>query len=224
MSPASELSERDELELLLPWYVTGRLDPTDRARVETGLASIPELRRQLELIRDEQEQSLGANERVRAPATLTVERTFDAVVRGGAASRAATGLLSAVRSFFAAPTASGVRFAAAAAAVVFLLQAATLGYLVSERPGGAYQPASGGPSAPATAGSYALVRFADSATARDIATTLGELRMSIVDGPREGGLYRVRISDAASSESESAARVAALRQKAAVVTFATPAP
>ena len=31
---SDELSERDEIEALLPWYVTGRLDARARARVE----------------------------------------------------------------------------------------------------------------------------------------------------------------------------------------------
>ena len=31
---ADRLNERDEIEALLPWYVSGRLDAKSRARVE----------------------------------------------------------------------------------------------------------------------------------------------------------------------------------------------
>lgn len=33
-----KLSERDEIEALLPWYVSGKLDATSRARVERYIA------------------------------------------------------------------------------------------------------------------------------------------------------------------------------------------
>ena len=34
-------TERDEVELLLPWYESGRLDAADKARVEEFLANDP---------------------------------------------------------------------------------------------------------------------------------------------------------------------------------------
>src|SRR5262249_56354239 len=52
----TSFSERDAIELLLPWYVGGTLDATDRRRVERYLAQHPEIRHQLDLIREERDQ------------------------------------------------------------------------------------------------------------------------------------------------------------------------
>ena len=68
------MSERDDIEMLLPWYVTGKLDAADRTRVEAYLKSTPDLARQVDLIRAEQDQARRVNEALRAPASLTVER------------------------------------------------------------------------------------------------------------------------------------------------------
>ena len=37
--PTDAAAEQSDIELLLPWYVTGRLDAADRARVEIFLAA-----------------------------------------------------------------------------------------------------------------------------------------------------------------------------------------
>src|SRR5262245_19663198 len=56
------LSEREEIEMLLPWDVAGTLDETDRDRVERYLAHHPEVRHQLDLIREERHQTNILNE------------------------------------------------------------------------------------------------------------------------------------------------------------------
>lgn len=45
----TERQPHDEAEELLPWYATGQLDPSDRARVETHLSSCAQCRQQLAL-------------------------------------------------------------------------------------------------------------------------------------------------------------------------------
>ncbi len=216
------ISERDEIEMLLPWYVTGKLEAADRTRVEAWLQRAPDLARQLDLIRAEQGESRHANEALRAPQSLTIERTFAVAQAAGGASvwsRVRTILASLV----AAPSSGTLRWAAAAAGVVMLLQAATVGYLLLERQGTGYQQASGG-SAAAQAGTFALVRFADAATAKDIAAALAELGMTVVEGPRPGALFRVRIGAAGLSEADRDARVDALRRRPGLVALVTPVP
>ena len=104
-----------------------------------------------------------------------------------------------------------------------LLQAATVGYLVTERPAAGYQTASGGQTA-VQPGTYALVRFADNATAAAIATTLANLDMNIVEGPRQGALFRIRIGAAGLSEKDRDGRIDALRRRPGLVVLVTPAP
>jgi anti-sigma factor RsiW len=223
MSNTTEMiSERDEIEMLLPWYVTGKLDAPDRARVDAWLRRAPDLARQLDLIRAEQDESLRANEALRAPASLTIERTMTAA-QGSMRVGLLSPLTAMLRGLFTAPSAGSVRWAAAAAGVVMLLQAAAVGYLLLERPGTGYQQAGGGPVA-AQAGTFALVRFADAATAKDIAAALADLDMTVVEGPRQGALFRVKIGAAGLSEADRDARIDALRRRAGLVVLVTPSP
>lgn len=223
MSKTTDMNaEREEIEMLLPWYVTGKLEASDRARVDSWLQRAPDLARQLELIRAEQSETLRVNDARQAPATLTVERTLS-----GVQSRHGTSVVSRiqsmVRDLFAMPTAGAVRWAAAAVAVVMVAQAVAVGYLLTERQGAGYQQASGGQSAVAP-GAYALVRFADAATAKDIAAALAELDMTVVDGPRQGALFRVRIGAATLTEPDRAARRATLQRRSGLVVLVTPSP
>jgi anti-sigma factor RsiW len=227
MSTTTQMpTEREDIEMLLPWYVTGKLVAPDRARVEAWLKSDPDLARQVDLIRAEQIENLRANDAVRAPASLTVEQTMAALHRSGRSSPVA-GLVGRIRNFFVMPAAGPVRWAAAAAGAVMLAQAGAVGYLVSQRQGESYQTASGGQSVGQTAaqpGAYALVRFADSATAAGIAAALSELDMRVVDGPRQGGLFRVRIGAADMSEKDRDDRLDALRRRPGLVVLVTPSP
>ena len=215
--------EREEIEMLLPWYVTGKLDETDRVRVEAWLKSAPERASQLELVHAEQVESLRSNDAIRAPASMSIERTAVAVsVQGSTGSGAWTAAVARLRELFAAPTHSLMRRSALAAAAVILLQAGVVGYLVSERQGATYLPA-GVPSI-AKPGAYALVRFADTASAKDIAAALSELGMSVVDGPRQGALFRLRIGDAAMSETDRETLIDTLRRRTGLIVLVTPSP
>ena len=75
MSDTKEtFSEREEIEMLLPWFVTGRLDAADKAKVEAFLAREPAMRRQLDLIREEQGETIAANEAVALPRGVSVAK------------------------------------------------------------------------------------------------------------------------------------------------------
>jgi anti-sigma factor RsiW len=76
-------SKSEEIEMLLPWFVTGRLERADAERVEAYLACHPEMSRQLDLIREEMAETVGANETIAAPRTLAVERTLGLKARQG---------------------------------------------------------------------------------------------------------------------------------------------
>lgn len=218
----TQLGERDEIEMLLPWYVTGRLDAGDKARVESWLARDAALARQLGLIEDERRGTMLANESIMLPAALSIHRSIDKIAVRDAKMRALFGTLTGqVRSFFEAPQAHAVRWATAVAVALIVLQGAWIGSLLATREPAGYSPASGG-SAQVSNGTFALVRFADTATAKDIATALGSLKMSIADGPRAGGLFRVRIGDAGLTDEQSDARIAELKRNSGLILLATP--
>ena len=202
-----EEMEREEIEMLLPWYATGRLDRADMARVESYLARHPQLARQLDLVRDEQEQTVAANEALGWPSAGAIDRLtarLPAASRGGSPWRAGTLFFQGIREFFAAPTAGGVRWAAVGVAALIAVQAATIATLILSDRGGIYQTASGPQSGAASVS--ALVGFTDEATAPAITRLLAEFDASIVDGPKSGGLYRIRLRTEDRSQAETRLR------------------
>ena len=132
-------------------------------------------------------------------------------------------LTEQIGGFFTMPSANAVRWATAAAAVVILAQAAILGSLVTSWTPTTYQTASGG-TAQTQAGSFALVRFADAATIKDVTSALAGFGMAIVESPRAGSLYRVRMSATTLKDAERDAALTKLRSLSGLVLLATPSP
>jgi hypothetical protein len=192
--------ERSEIELLLPWYVTGRLDAAEKAHVEAFLAAHPDMRRQLALVREEQEHAIRANEKLKQPSSGSLDRLIASIAHDQRAPQSLRTAWNRLAEFFAAPTSGGVRWAAGAVGMLLLIQAAVIGSLLLARSGDTYQTASG--KQVQAGGSTLLVGFADGATAPAMAMLLSELDAQIVDGPKPGGMYRVRLTKAPASEAE----------------------
>ncbi len=229
MNPTNRIdAERSEIEMLLPWYVTGRLEQEDRRRVEAALGNDPELSRQLELLRDEQHAAIEGNERLGAPSSGALERLMRAVEdeapgfsRTGAGKQ---GMWRKLAGFLSAPSGPAARWAGAAAVLVIIVQAVALGTLLSERstPPGTYQTASGGNQQAAGVGTFVLARFASDVTAGAVAAHLAEKGAVIVDGPKPGGLYRIRLSREALEGRDRERAMDAFRADGRIVTFMTP--
>ncbi len=205
-----EDAEREEIEMLLPWYVTGRLDPADLAKVEAYLAAHPQVARQLDLARAERDETVAANEALGFPPAGATERLMAALPAarpGWAALRAVRGGLQQVGDLFVVPTANAVRWAAVAAAVLFAVQAVAIVTLMRERTG-TYQTASG---SQASDGISVLVTFTDEAKAPAISQLLADFDARIVDGPKAGGVYKVRLR---TEDRSPAAREALVRRLA----------
>ena len=99
-------------------------------------------------------------------------------------------------------------------------QGVTLGVMMGPSDPGGYTTASGGTDAPTAAGTFALVRFAPGATAAAISEMLIDMEASIVDGPKAGGIYRLRIAATVLDEAAAKARLARVLARADLVTFA----
>jgi len=191
-------SERDEIEMLLPWYVSGTLDATDRRRVEHYLAQHPEIRRQLDLIREERDETIAAHAVLPASSPGALERLLAAPPRrhAGVLARFGREAIEAIADFFAAPTPRAVRLVAAAAGVLLLLEAAAITAFIVRDDGGGYQTAAG---RDAGGGVGFWVGFSDQASAAAISRLLAELDARIVDGPKPGGIYKVEVRSADTS-------------------------
>jgi hypothetical protein len=222
------LSERDEIELMLPWYVMGTLDAADVARVEAALARDPGLERQFRLIREEFDESLAGNAAIADRPAGKADRLMADVAKlqarrtaPRAAERAAPQptLWERLTELFALPM-GGMRLAGAAAALLIVVQAGVIGTMVL-RQSGTYAPASG-ITEPAPRGTVALVRFVDNVATAAVIELLAAHEMTIVDGPDANGLFTVRIGPDHMGVAERSAQIEALKRRTDVVTVAVP--
>lgn len=225
--------ERPEIEDLLPWHAAGTLGPREAREVEAALTRDPELMRRYMLAREEKDATVELNEALGQPSPRALTKLFAAIdAEGGRKPARSAGLATWIGEFIASLTPRQLAFSAIAGALALLLQAGVIGTMfLGEQ--GSYQTASGGK--PGEAGSFAFVRFAPEASAGDIASLLEENRVSIVDGPRPGGLYRVRIAAAPadptvtyrgvdrSAEERRDQAIARLREATGIVRFVVPA-
>jgi hypothetical protein len=191
-----ELSERDEIEALLPWYVSGKLDVHARARVEGYVKAHPEVSAHLALVREESDATITANEAIRAPGPQALDRlraSIAAAPRRQPLGAAFGDLANRFSDWIAGLAPPQLALAAAVAALLVMLQAAAIGALVLERAGAPTYQTAGGEQ---TAGESIelLVGFSDTATIGEVAALLKRLDAVVVDGPR-AGLYRLRLPD-----------------------------
>ena len=211
------LSERDEIEALMPWYVSGKLDASSRARVERYLEAHPEDRAHLALVREESDATITANEAIPAPGPEALDRLRASIAAAPRRRPLLAQLSERFADWLTGLAAPQVAFTAAVAALVVVLQAAAIGALLVER--GAtpdYQTAGGEETG--SEGIEFLVGFSDTATASEISAILERLDAVVVDGPR-AGLYRLRVPD--QGDENRKAVIEALK-KSGVVTVALP--
>jgi anti-sigma-K factor RskA len=213
-------TEHDEIEMLLPWYVMGRLDAADAARVEAAIARDPSLERQFRLIREEFDESVAGNQAIADRPAAKAERLMADVAKRRAprvAPRAAPTLWERLTELFALPM-GGMRLAGAAAALLIVVQAGVIGTMAL-RQAGTYAPASG-VTEPALRGTVALVGFVDTVATAAVIELLAAHEMSIVDGPDANGLFTVRIGPDHMSAAERSVKLEALKRRTDVVAVA----
>jgi len=219
MAMSARDEKMDEIELLLPWRATGALNAEETRRVDAALAADAELRRKYDLVQEEMAESVLAAEELGAPSLRARDRLFAAIEAEAGPRRAPAAARSwRVRAldFFGSLTPGAIAWSAAAAALVIVLQGAVLTRSLVT-PGGTFHTASAPES---REGSFALVAFASDATAQQIADLLAAQGASIVDGPKPGGLYRVRVSSKRLDADALKAAVAKLASRREIVRMA----
>lgn len=215
--------ERDEDELLLPWYATGRLRPSENSRIEAALARDPELARRLGLAEGERDEAVAVNESLGAPSMKARDDLFARIDADLAArEQSPRGWLRRIGERLARLPPPMLAGSALAACLLLLLQA---GLLTGAWLGGSkttYETASHGGSGPPAGGAFILVAFAPAATAAQITEALAETGLSIVDGPRAGGIYRLRLRERADVQDNLDAVLGRLRASSGLVVLAVP--
>lgn len=197
--------DADAILELLPWYVAGTLGPADVKRVEDALARQPELRASLRLIEEEQDEATALNESLGAPSGAAWARVLATTQAEPRKPPMAT-RLAAFLGLGREPNARRLAAIAAAAALVIVLQGATIMSLLPES-GPTYRTASETPAH--GEGANVLIAFAPEARLDQVTDWLQAHHAVVVDGPR-GGFYRLRVGDKALGKDEMAALVAGL--------------
>jgi hypothetical protein len=209
--------EREDIEKLLPWYVTGRLGRADTSKVESYLSEHPDVLAQLDLIRVERQETVHANEAIGWPPSGMRDRLMASLPPTRA--RLSGRELSSLVHFLTTPTARGVQWAALVAALLVLAQAALITSLLVRSSDQTYQVASGASQAD---GLSVLIAFSDDATAPAIARLLAEFDASIVDGPKPGGVYKIRLRTLDKSQSTQDVLLSKLAERRDVVRIVLP--
>ena len=219
----TEEREPNEIEALLPWHAAGTLSRDDAERVEAALADDYELARRYALVREELAETIRLNEALGAPSPRPLERLMariDAEAAAGLTRRGSIAVGRWLEGLLLRLAPRTLAWSAAAAAIVILVQAGFLAALFVGSQGHSYRTAS--VEQVGTPGSYALVGFVPQASAADVTKFLETYKASLVDGPRAGGLYRIRIGEGGLSRDELASIVGRMQQESAVIRFAAP--
>jgi hypothetical protein len=223
----NETSEREEIESLLPWFAAGTLDRRDAARVEKALAGDRELARRFDLVREELGETIRLNESLGAPSARAMTALFRKIDAEQPASQqrpVSVSLATRIFEFVASLSPRTLAYAGGVAALAIVLQAGVItGVLLNDRGGPGYRTVAVEQASPAgEQGSFALVRFAPSASVADITRLLEDGKASIVGGPSAGGVYRVKVA-ATTLPKDDLARIVRQLQDNKAVGFAAPA-
>ena len=139
------MNEREEIELLLPWYATGKLDAEDQRRVETYLANHRDLDDQLALVREDRDDVIALNEQMPTPSAGGLDRLLARVdAEEPDAGRKTVSFFQGLKDLFGEYGSPGLKLAAVSLVVLFVAQSVAITSLLTETaPGGTYQTASG---------------------------------------------------------------------------------
>lgn len=212
---------KEEIETLLPWYVTGKLTPSDRAKVEDYIISHPEMSTQVALIQHESEETIESNQRLGGPSHKAFDNLMDEIEREE--KDRSLPLLSRVTKFFQEMHPQSFQVAAFAAIALLLGQAVVIGSLMT---GPSFGPTSS-PAPYETASSSdptdiavdLELAFQDDITAVEIKDTLIAIGVTVVGGPNPGGVYQLSFGQSAPVEEELEKIITDLRSRSGLIRF-----
>ncbi|MER9212634.1 anti-sigma factor [Mesorhizobium sp. M0663] len=188
MSAAEKMSRRDEMEMLLPFYLNGSLEGTELEAIEEWLASDPAAMAALGEAEAEFSGTAAANEAIRPPADALSRfaKALDAEAGPSGAPAASSWLAQAWSRFMAVP--AGVAWAAAA---VLLALVVAQSFVQTGNRGGDFEIA--GSEDDLAKMPFALVKFKPDAKLSDIIAFLDQNQLKIAGGPTADGVFRIGV-------------------------------
>ncbi|MER9441158.1 anti-sigma factor [Mesorhizobium sp. M0340] len=188
MSAAEKMSRRDEMEMLLPFYLNGSLEGTELEAIEEWLASDPAAMAALGEAEAEFSGTAAAKEAIRPPADALSRfaKTLDAEAGPARGPAASSWLAQAWSRFMAAP--AGIAWAAAA---VLLALVVTQSFVQTGNRGGDFEIA--GSEDDLAKMPFALVKFKPDAKLSDIVAFLDQNQLTIAGGPTADGVFRLGV-------------------------------
>jgi hypothetical protein len=246
MALSKQMQEHDpsEIELLLPWYAAGTLNPSDIKRVEETLARDPALARQYAAIQREYAETIALNETLGAPSRRAMQRLFAAIdAEPTQAASPSRGIGRRLLGFFDGLSPRTLAWSASFGALLVLAQAGIIAAVLMRSQPAPYQTASlevsdrGVPEpltraivpqtraiGPQLSGApvHALVRFTPDARISDITALLNNYKATIIDGAK-GGMFTLQFGERAMSRDEAEGTIARL-QREKIVSLAVAAP
>lgn len=206
---------------LLPWFVTGRLDADDVARVETHVASCPACRADLERERALHDV-LRQDPQGRVPGAA---QGFEKLMaRIGETERAWPGPPPAPHEPAAAARLRAPRWVGAAVlahALALAIVGAALWRHADRIEEAPFRTLTTDVASSATATAHLRVVFAPGTTTQELAGILDMIDARIVDGPSPAGAYALALATGAPDAAELRKTLATLRADARVI-FAEP--
>ena len=208
----------EDMELLLPWYATGKLSDGEKRQVEAWLEGNAQALSHLEIVREEMALTIESNERLGVTSAGALHRLMETIeAEGDARPQADTQntFMERLAEFFGGFSPRVYAMAMAACVMLLIAQAGVIGALLTSAPDATFQTATSRAPTMAEPGIIALVAFHDVASASDIGALMIDNEAQIIGGPAEGGLYRIRFPQSADPE----AVVERLRAASDVVKF-----
>lgn len=188
MSAAEKMSRRDEMEMLLPFYLNGSLEGTELEAIEEWLASDPAAMAALGEAEAEFSGTAAANEAIRPPADALSRfaKVLDAEAGPARGAAASSWLAQAWSRFMAVP--AGIAWAAAA---VLLALVVTQSFVQTGNRDGDFEIA--GSDDDLAKMPFALVKFKPDAKLSDIVAFLDQNQLTIAGGPTADGVFRLGV-------------------------------
>jgi len=220
--------EPSEIELLLPWHATGRLNARDARGVEEALGRDPALAGQYDVIREEYAETIALNESLGAPSGHVLQKLFAAIEAEPERRPPMTaGLGTRISGFFSGLSPRTLAWSATLGAIVLVAQAAVIGTVLMKNQSATFQTASLSTDERVArnlsdaAPPRALVRFTQDARIADITALLDKYQASII-GTSRGEMFHLQFGDQAMSKDDLASLINKLSSEK-IVNLAVPA-